>query len=328
VNLQNICKSATVAIFVLVSGISALGQRTVVPVPAPAKLDVVTGNNLYCAGYVQTAPFYTADRKSANRPDKIVGAYNEQDGWLYSQHNDLYVNGGADKGVKVGDMFSVIRPRGKVTSHWSKTHDLGVYVEELGVVEVIRVKQEVSVVRVKNSCSNILLGDLVVPFEQRASIAYVERPRLDRFADPSGKATGRIVMARDHREAPTRDDIIYVDLGSDSAQAGEFVTIFRKLGKGNPVGFVGQNETVSARDGGFASDVYRGGKFSNQAPRKKGENANGHIVTTEDAKEDRPSDLRKVVGEGMIVNVKERVATIVITRTAQEIHTGDWVEIQ
>jgi hypothetical protein len=173
------------------------------------------------------------------------------------------------------------------------------------------------------------LGDLVVPFEPRASVAYVDRPRLDRFADPSGKATGRIIMSRDLREAPTRDDIVYIDLGSeDSAQAGEFVTIFRKLGKGNIVGPSGQKESLSARDSGYQSDVYRGGKFSNQAPRKKGDNAGGHITTTEDAKEDRPSDLRKVVGEGMIVNVKERVATVVITRTAQEIHTGDWVEIQ
>ena len=328
-NLQNICKSAIVAIFVLVSGISVLGQRTVAVVPGPLRMDVVTGNNLYCAGYVQKAPFYTADRKNANRPDKIVGAYNEQDGWLYSQNNYMYVNGGADKGVKVGDLFSVIRPRGKVSSHWSKKGDLGVYVEELGVVEVVRVKQEVSVVRVKNSCSNMLLGDLVVPFEQRATIAYVERPRLDRFADPSGKAMGRIIMARDLREAPTRDDIVYIDLGAeDSAQPGEFVTIFRKLGKGNLVRGDELNETLSARDSGFQSHEYRGGRFSNQAPRKRGDNAEGRIVTTDAAKDDRPSDMRKVVGEGMIVNVKERVATVVITRTAQEIHTGDWVEIQ
>ena len=35
-----------------------------------------------------------------------------------------------------------------------------------------------------------------------------------------------------------------------------------------------------------------------------------------------------VVGEAVVLNVKERTATVVITRTAQEIHTGDWVEIQ
>ena len=38
--------------------------------------------------------------------------------------------------------------------------------------------------------------------------------------------------------------------------------------------------------------------------------------------------LRKIVGEVVILNVKERTATAVITRTAQEIHTGDYVELQ
>ena len=52
------------------------------------------------------------------------------------------------------------------------------------------------------------------------------------------------------------------------------------------------------------------------------------MVTTEKAKEDRPANLRKVVGEMVILNVKEKTATAVITRTAQEIHTGDWVEVQ
>ena len=50
--------------------------------------------------------------------------------------------------------------------------------------------------------------------------------------------------------------------------------------------------------------------------------------TTERAKEQRPDDIRKVVGEMVILNVKERTATAVVTRTAQEIHPGDWVEVQ
>jgi hypothetical protein len=38
--------------------------------------------------------------------------------------------------------------------------------------------------------------------------------------------------------------------------------------------------------------------------------------------------MRKVVGEAVVLNVKEKTATVVITRTASEIHTGDGVEIQ
>jgi hypothetical protein len=153
------------------------------------------------------------------------------------------------------------------------------------------------------------------------------RGPLDQFADPSGRATGRLFMARDGQEMVSTDQIVYIDLGAeDSVQVGDHVTVFRPLGKGNVL-FGDKNESVSARDEGYQSNAYRGGKFSNQAPRKSGERAGGSVVTTEDAKDDRPQ-LRKVVGELVVLNVKEKTATAVVTRTAQEIHTGDWVELQ
>ena len=151
---------------------------------------------------------------------------------------------------------------------------------------------------------------------------------MDLFADPSGKAKGRIFMARDLQEVITRDQIVYVDLGKDdSVQPGDYLTIYRKLGKGNLSKLPENPESVSARDYGYHSLEYKGGKFSNQAARKSGDKATGRVVTTKKAKEGRP-EIRKVVGEAMILNVKERTATVLITRTAQEIHTGDWVEVQ
>jgi hypothetical protein len=157
---------------------------------------------------------------------------------------------------------------------------------------------------------------------------YERRPALDLFSDPSGKASGRILMARDSTEVLARDFIVYVDLGADdNVQVGDHLTIFRKLGKGN-LFTLPQHEDVSARDYGFESKAYKGGKFSNQAPRKTGAHAGGKEVTTYMAKEGRPEGLRKVVGEAVVLNVKEKTATVVITRTASEIHTGDQVEIQ
>lgn len=325
---KKICITAFAAIFVLVTSSIVWAQGQQISVATQRPMSVATGNNLYCAGYVQIAPAYTVPREEANRPNKIVGAYDEQDGWIYAQNKYLFINGGEDKGVHVGDMFSVIRPRGEVNSRYTNKSRLGFYVQELGTVEVVRVQREVSVVRVENSCDSMLLGDLLVPFQTRASAPYIRRPALDLFGTASGKATGRIFLARDGQETLTRDQIIYVDLGAeDNVAPGEYLTIFRPLGKGNL--FVNdEDETLSARDEGYQSDKYRGGKFSNQAPRKYGSQADRHIVTTEKAKAYRPDGLRKVVGEGMVVNVRERTATVVITRTAQEIHTGDWVEIQ
>jgi hypothetical protein len=51
-------------------------------------------------------------------------------------------------------------------------------------------------------------------------------------------------------------------------------------------------------------------------------------VTTKSVKKNRPDVPRKVVGELVVTNVQQRTATAVITRVAQEVHTGDFVEMQ
>jgi len=141
-------------------------------------------------------------------------------------------------------------------------------------------------------------------------------------------------MSRDGAEMIAKDFIVYVDLGADdNVKVGDHVTLFRNLGDGNPVrGY--DRESVSSRDFGYQSLMYKGGKFSNQSARKSGEHAGGKEVTSKKAVEDRPAfsetwhSLRKVVGEAVVLNVKERTATVVITRNAQEIHPGDGVELQ
>lgn len=285
------------------------------------ELRVATGNNLYCAGYIQKA--------EVNTDFEIVGADNEKDGFIYSQNDYVYLSRGANQGVKVGDMFAVIRPRGKFSTRFSKKDDLGYYIQEVGAVEVVAVKNTVSVARVKTSCDNLLLGDLLEPMPQRTAPVFKARPALDIFAPPTGKATGRIVLARDAQELIGREQIVYIDLGrEDNVKVGDYLTIYRPLGTGNIIDKLTPSESVTARAEGYQSKEYRGGKYSNQAPRKSGSKAQGDIVTHKEAKENRPDDLRKIVGEMMIVNVREKTATAVITRTASEIHTGDRVELQ
>lgn len=307
-----------------VFSVAAVSQ-TVRPTPTmviekPKSVPVVAkGNNLYCAGYIQSSAISTAN--------KIIGSSSEADKYNYSQNDYMYINMGTDKGVSVGDVFAVVRPRGEVKSKWSHKGNLGFYVQEVGALEVVRVKADTSVARIKSSCDSFLLGDLVELIEARNSPLAEKRPALDLFGDPSGKPTGRILMARDETEVLTRDFIAYVDLGADSVHAGDHLTIYRPLGKGNLMKRP-EDDNIRSRDYGYHSDVYSGGKFSNQAGRSEGERAGGSEVTTGKAKKGRPAGLRKVVGEAVVLNVKEKTATIVITRTAQEIHTGDWVEIQ
>src|SRR5215203_3715937 len=287
---------------------------------ATKNLPIAGANNLYCAGYVQNA--------QVNTSSKIVGAENEQEQNLYSQGNNVYISLGENRNVQVGDMFSVIRPRGQVSTRWTNKDDLGFYVQEVGAVEVIKVKNEVAVAKITTSCDNLLLGDLLQPIPSRTSPMFTQRPALDVFADPSGKVRGRIFMARDAREMLGREQIVYIDLGAeDNVSIGDYLTVYRRLGNGS-LFENDEKENMSARSEGYQSDEYRGGKFSNQSPRKRKGDATGRVETNVDAKESAPDGLRKVVGEIVILNVREKTATAVIVRTAQEIHTGDWVELQ
>jgi hypothetical protein len=281
---------------------------------------VAERNNLYCAGYVQTAPI--------NPSMEIVGGHEEQEQYLYSQNNVVYINAGENKGLKKGDVLSVFRPKGKVSSKFSKKGNLGFFVQEVGAVEVLRVQGEVSVARVKTSCDNFLLGDLVQPMEARVSPTFSSRAPLDRYAESNGKAVGRLFMARDGAEMLTRDNIVYVDLGAeDDVKVGDYLTVFRPLGKGN-IFTPKDSETVAPSSFGFESETYKGGQFSNQASRRTGDQAGGRTESQKDAKGLRPSGLRKVVGELVVLNVRERTATAVVVRTGQEVHTGDYVEVQ
>ncbi|MDQ3087662.1 MAG: hypothetical protein M3Q78_03595 [Acidobacteriota bacterium] len=125
-----------------------------------------------------------------------------------------------------------------------------------------------------------------------------------------------------------REQIVYIDLGAeDNVKVGDRLTIFRPLGTGNIFDRVEREELLNT-EGGYQSEEYKGGKFSIQTQRKKGEQAQDRVTNTEEVKSRRPNNLRRIVGELVILNVKEKTATAVITRNTSEIHTGDMVELQ
>lgn len=323
-----ILKNAACLLIVL-CGMAAVSQAqnaTVMPTPTliipgvRENMPIAAGNNLNCAGYIQKAP--------VNTTFEVVGADKEKEKYTYAQGDYVYINRGANRGARVGEVLSITRPRGQFESKFSKKDDLGIYVEEVGTMEIIRVKEDVSVARINYSCQNVLLGDLLQPNEVRVSPTFQVRPAIDPFAEPSGKQMGRIVLSRDGKEYLSRDNVVYIDLGAeDNVQVGNYLTIFRPLGKGNPLRPYDEVSLNNSSDD-YGSKVYKGTKFSNQAPRKSGSEARGSIVKTSDAKKGRQGNLREVVGEMVILNVKERTATAIITRGISEIHTGDMVEVQ
>jgi hypothetical protein len=124
--------------------------------------------------------------------------------------------------------------------------------------------------------------------------------------------------------------VVYIDLGNeDNIKPGDVFTIVR-----NPrnARIVTRHEEEISRNasGGYESFRFKGGGFSMQSPRVKDQNGSSRSesVKTPEIKKNRPPVARKVVGELVVINVEQRSATAVITRVAQEVHTGDYVELQ
>lgn len=299
-------------------------------IPAQAQSQRVAGKStLFCAGYIR--------HQRLPRMPEIVGAEEEQEQRKFADGDIVYLNAGSQQGIKEGQNFQIIRPRGDVKGvHRQKKGFLGTYVQEVGQLQVFKVRENTSAAQITFSCDMILLGDLLSPIPDRESPLQRAETNLDRYADPSGKQTGRLMMAKDNREMVTRNDIVYIDLGSeDQINRGDYLTVYRPLGTGN-ITRVDNEELARNRATGFQSDRFRGGGLSNQASRAKDEtafvDAEGRYryrpITTREVKKHRPPMPRKIVGEMVVIDVQRRTATAIITRVVAEVHTGDWVEIQ
>jgi hypothetical protein len=300
-------------------------QKPIMVLPDDKRPNLATTKrNLYCSGFIQFAP--------SPRYLEVVGAEQEQEQLVYGEADYLYINQGSAQGMKVDNLYTVVRPRGQFKSKLSKKKGfLGTYYQEIGVVRVIEVKENVSVVFVEAACDTIIFGDLLRAFEDRKAPALAAEAPLNRFEDPTGKQNGRIVLARDNKELLSKDNVVFIDLGEeDGVKAGDYMTVYRALGKGKITDFREDNVTVSSNNG-YESDVFKGGPFSTSSPRVKDTANNGIYGPTTsipDVKNRRPKMPRKIVGELVILSVQQRTATAVITRTAQEVHTGDYVEIK
>jgi hypothetical protein len=297
---------------------------------AKQPLEVAGHSKLYCAGYIRL-------QRLPHLPE-IVGALDEQEQRTFSDGEIVYLNAGSQQGIKEGQNFQIIRPRGDVKGvHREKKGFLGTYIQEVGQLTVIHVRENVSEAQIVTSCADmVMLGDLLTAIPDRSSPLQRAEGELDRFAAPSGKQKGRLMMAKDNREMVANSDVVYIDLGTeDNVKPGDYLTIYRPLGTGN-ITRVDDEEQARNRATGFQSDRFRGGGLSNQATRAKDStgfvNAEGRYryrpITMREVKKHRPQMPRKIVGELVIVDVQTRTATAIVTRVVGEVHTGDWVEIQ
>jgi len=252
----------------------------------------------YCSG------FFT-DQKLPDATRLVSG---EQSNYkiTFARGDYVYINRGADKGVRVGDRYSVMRQDSDPASvQWFKWQDkltkaMGTHYLDAGQLRVVNVQPKISIAQVSFSCDYMQRGDIVLPFQERPEPTFKDAGAFDHFAPISGKPVAMIVNTRDYQQSIGKGSVIYVNLGTDKGvKVGDYFRIFRY--QGSLAELAPQTKDYQDRLYGFGSSPER--YHWNDLPRE-------------------------ILGEGVVLNVSRYSATVLVTYSTIEIYAGDYVEIE
>jgi hypothetical protein len=279
----------------LFAGVAVCSAQNVPPAGTATQPDYSFVN---CAGFI-------SDQKV---PDEIKLISGEQSNYkvTFSRGDFVYINRGQDKGVRVGDRFSVVRHEIDPNYvEWFKSQNkilraMGTQYVDLGQVRVVNVQPKVSIGEVVFSCGYMQRGDVLRPFEERPSPPYKDAAAFDHFAPVSGKPVATLIAGTGYIQTLGRNDTGYVNIGNaQGLKVGDYLRIFRYQGTMNQI-----------------------------IPQTRGDQYELYGFGTAGAKY-APKDLpREVLGEGIVLNVSRNSATVLITYSTIEIYAGDYVEVE
>jgi hypothetical protein len=259
---------------------------------------VPTHAELYCSG--------TITKQSVPTDTYLITGEESEYNISFQEGNYVYINKGTAQGAKVGDEFQVVR----IEDNWMGIswfrgqywllREMGAMWEDKGRLRIVVAQPNVSIAQIEESCDYIQRGDIVLPFAERAAPQLKPEDKFDRFAPPSGKATGLIATGKGYISQLGTNNIAYVNIGADqSVHVGDYLRIFRYQDRRR------ENAYQTYR---MSTNVYGYGS------------APGHWNW-----QNLP---RQVIGEGIVLRTAPNSATVLITFSLREIYAGDSIEVE
>jgi hypothetical protein len=184
---------------------------------------------------------------------------------------------------------------------------------EIGRVRILDIRSRSAIAQVEFSCDPINPGDVAVPFVERTPISFHVPGHFDRFAPPSGKLSGRVVLGKDFDGTLGTGMKLYMNMGSNQGvKVGDYFRVVRPYSATlhDPVDSLmfkaAMSEDTQARPPSFDA---------NFMTRSKGPNI--HVA-------DLP---RRAVGEVVVLNVTPTSSSAMVVFALEDVYAGDWVEM-
>ena len=263
-------------------------------------------------GSATNSPDYTAINCAGLVTDKVpddirvISGEESNPKVTWTNGDYVYINRGRDKGVQVGDRFSIVRPdKDPMDVPWFKwQHKLikamGQLYVDVGQLRVVNVQNTTSVAEVGFSCGWIQRGDIVRPYVERPSPPFKDAGNFDHFAPVSGKRVAMVVASADYSQMLGKNSTAYINLGSNqSVRVGDYFRMFRYQGT-----------------------------LAETAPQTKGYQYKMFGFGSTPTKYEWKDLPREVVGEGIVINEGPNGSTVLITYSSKEIYAGDYAELE
>ncbi len=189
--------------------------------------DLLNETDLYCS-------FFILD---GDEPDtKIIGAEREYERVQFNNGDIVYLNKGQNDGIEEGQMFMVLEVGEPIPGY-------GPLVHQRGRVRVVFLEDNVSSARVEKACGPVMVGNYLVPFEEKEGrmgkdLGYNVPPH------ENNGLKGEILFLKDGYFQAGTNAWALLNLGEvDGIQLGQQLVVYRKLHKGAPL-FVFGNMVV------------------------------------------------------------------------------------
>jgi outer membrane protein OmpA-like peptidoglycan-associated protein len=256
-----------------------------------------TNTDMYCSG------FFTTEKVPDN--SFVVAGWNSPDQTRFGAVPDyIYIHG---RDIKEGDRLQIIR-RVKDPNRYESyvgqrgaIRDAGTPYFELGYVKVIDVQKDTAVAVPVLTCAEFVPGDIAIPFVERPAPRF-RVITLDRFAPPSGKIMGRIVMAKEFDTVLGTKNAVYLSVGEDKGvKVGDYFRATRTYSYAYRDPHMGLSTKATTYEETQANPQKLGGDVS--------------------------SLPRKTLGDMIVLQVHRRTSTAMILTAYEDIHVGDGVEL-
>jgi hypothetical protein len=272
------------------------------------RVQTPTAADLYCGGFVS--------KDLVPNANFLAGGLESPNTTKFARNDLVFLAG---SGYQTGQQYEIVRELKDPNRYelfagqHSMLRAMGQPYSELGRVRIVDIRGKMAVGHVEFSCEPMVPGDFAIPFAEKTAVAFHAPQHFDRFMPSNGKASGRIVLAKDFDLLLGTGAKIYMNVGANQGvKVGDYLRAVRtyEADLRDPVDSLSFKASTTEDTQNIPPSI------------------EGHMFTKTKGPSIHVADMpRRAMGEIVVINVTPTTATGMVVFALEDVHVGDQVEL-